>query len=74
MCIAIQIAGDRVGICSRNCPDFLISFWACRTCQILIFGIAVLKAPKDLIGAVSVLTNAYVSGLLFVLNLLICFL
>ncbi|KAF9460705.1 hypothetical protein BDZ94DRAFT_878708 [Collybia nuda] len=34
--------GDRVGICSRNCPDYLVSFWACH-----------------LIGAVSVLTNAW---------------
>jgi acyl-CoA synthetase (AMP-forming)/AMP-acid ligase II len=22
--------GDRVVICSRNCPEFLIAFWACR--------------------------------------------
>lgn len=22
--------GDRVGICSRNCPDYLVAFWACR--------------------------------------------
>ncbi|RDB16970.1 2-succinylbenzoate--CoA ligase [Hypsizygus marmoreus] len=22
--------GDRVGICSRNCPDYLVSFWACH--------------------------------------------
>ena len=22
--------GDRVGICSRNYPEYLISFWACR--------------------------------------------
>ncbi|KAJ7462329.1 hypothetical protein B0H11DRAFT_2055212 [Mycena galericulata] len=22
--------GDRVGICSRNCPEYLISFWACH--------------------------------------------
>lgn len=34
--------GDRVGICSRNCPDYLVSFWACH-----------------LIGAVTVLTNAW---------------
>jgi len=35
--------GDRVGICSRNFPDYLVAFWAC-----------------DMIGAVSVLVNAYV--------------
>ncbi|KXN90245.1 2-succinylbenzoate--CoA ligase [Leucoagaricus sp. SymC.cos] len=34
--------GDRVAICSRNYPDFLVAFWACH-----------------LIGAVSVLTNAW---------------
>ncbi|KAF8629681.1 hypothetical protein AX17_005617 [Amanita inopinata Kibby_2008] len=34
--------GDRVGICSRNSPDYLVAFWACH-----------------LIGAVSVLTNAW---------------
>ncbi|KAH9485387.1 Long-chain-fatty-acid--CoA ligase FadD13 [Psilocybe cubensis] len=22
--------GDRVGICSRNCPDYLVAFWACH--------------------------------------------
>jgi len=22
--------GDRVGICSRNCPDFVVAFWACH--------------------------------------------
>ena len=22
--------GDRVAICSRNCPDYLVVFWACR--------------------------------------------
>ncbi|KAJ7170536.1 hypothetical protein C8R43DRAFT_979746 [Mycena crocata] len=22
--------GDRVGICSRNCPEYLIAFWACH--------------------------------------------
>jgi acyl-CoA synthetase (AMP-forming)/AMP-acid ligase II len=22
--------GDRVGICSRNSPDYLVSFWACH--------------------------------------------
>ncbi|KAF8906525.1 hypothetical protein CPB84DRAFT_1813777 [Gymnopilus junonius] len=22
--------GDRVAICSRNCPDYLVSFWACH--------------------------------------------
>ncbi|KAF8658333.1 hypothetical protein AX16_002100 [Volvariella volvacea WC 439] len=22
--------GDRVGICSRNCPDYLVTFWACH--------------------------------------------
>lgn len=22
--------GDRVGICSRNYPEYLVSFWACR--------------------------------------------
>lgn len=35
--------GDRVAICSRNLPEFLVAFWACH-----------------LIGAVSVLINAYV--------------
>lgn len=34
--------GDRVGICSRNFPDYLVAFWACH-----------------LLGAVSVLANAY---------------
>lgn len=24
------IIGDRVAICSRNCPDYLVAFWACR--------------------------------------------
>jgi len=37
--------GDKVGICSRNFPDYLIAFWACH-----------------MIGAVSVLVNAYVDG------------
>ncbi|KAG6849878.1 hypothetical protein H0H93_004096 [Arthromyces matolae] len=36
--------GDRIGICSRNCSDYLVSFWA---------------APEDLIGAVPVLINAW---------------
>ena len=36
--------GDRVTICSRNLPEYLIAFWACH-----------------LLGAVSVLVNAYVS-------------
>lgn len=22
--------GDSVGICSRNCPDYLVAFWACH--------------------------------------------
>ncbi|KAK2463268.1 hypothetical protein APHAL10511_004923 [Amanita phalloides] len=22
--------GDRVGICSKNCPDFVVAFWACH--------------------------------------------
>ncbi|KDR75885.1 hypothetical protein GALMADRAFT_1331600 [Galerina marginata CBS 339.88] len=22
--------GDRVGICSRNCPEYLVAFWACH--------------------------------------------
>ncbi|KAF7782563.1 hypothetical protein Agabi119p4_1939 [Agaricus bisporus var. burnettii] len=30
--------GDRVGICSRNCPDYLVIFWACH----LIGAVAVL--------------------------------
>ena len=34
--------GDRVAICSRNYPDYLVAFWACQ-----------------LIGAISVLVNAY---------------
>ncbi|KAG2015644.1 long-chain-fatty-acid-CoA ligase [Coprinopsis cinerea AmutBmut pab1-1] len=34
---AIQ-KGDRIGICSRNCPEFLIVFWACH----LIGAVAVL--------------------------------
>lgn len=25
-------SGDRVGICSRNYPEFLVAFWACRMC------------------------------------------
>lgn len=36
--------GDRVAICSRNLPEYLVAFWACH-----------------LIGAVSVMVNAYVS-------------
>jgi len=38
--------GDRVAICSRNFPDFIVAFWACH-----------------LLGAVSVLVNAYVTAL-----------
>ncbi|KAF8639785.1 hypothetical protein AX17_001045 [Amanita inopinata Kibby_2008] len=34
--------GDRVAICSRNYPEYIIAFWACH-----------------IIGAVSVLTNAW---------------
>jgi AMP-binding enzyme len=37
--------GDRIAICSRNFPDFLVAFWACHV-----------------IGAVSVLVNAYVNS------------
>ena len=36
--------GDRVAICSRNLPEYLVAFWACH-----------------LIGAVSVMVNAYVA-------------
>ncbi|KAJ6539309.1 hypothetical protein B0H19DRAFT_1178324 [Mycena capillaripes] len=37
-----DVYGDRVGICSRNYPEYLVAFWACH-----------------LIGAVAVLTNAW---------------
>ncbi|KAH6914008.1 hypothetical protein BKA70DRAFT_1260152 [Coprinopsis sp. MPI-PUGE-AT-0042] len=30
--------GDRIGICSRNCPEFLVVFWACH----LVGAVAVL--------------------------------
>ena len=39
--------GDRVGICSRNCPDYLVSFWACRTCHILTSIITVLRPERS---------------------------
>ncbi len=37
--------GDRVAICARNIPDYLVAYWACH-----------------LLGAVTVLVNAYVSA------------
>lgn len=50
--------GDRVGICSRNCPDYLVSFWACRAYLVVLLSRHLTLIPLDLIGAVSVLTNA----------------
>lgn len=56
----VLIIGDRVAICSRNYPEYLVAFWACRQlhsyyvlshnfyCDMIV----------DLIGAVSVLVNA----------------
>lgn len=54
------ILGDRVAICSRNCPDYLVAFWACRM-HYLSFDQHFLLTTSllDLIGAVSVLANAY---------------
>lgn len=28
---AHQMTGDRIGICSHNCSEYLVNFWACRT-------------------------------------------
>ncbi|KAF8161102.1 hypothetical protein B0H34DRAFT_654088 [Crassisporium funariophilum] len=41
--------GDRVAICSRNCPDYLVAFWACH----LIGAVSVLAnawLPREPLG------------------------
>lgn len=52
--------GDRVAICSRNYPEYLVAFWASRkytfphTCHCGY----VLTNLAELIGAISTLVNA----------------
>jgi hypothetical protein len=54
------IQGDRVAICSRNYPEYLVAFWACRKFWVYDAQFGALPQPQllDLIGAVSVLANA----------------
>lgn len=53
--------GDRVAICSRNCPEYLVAFWACRTLLVIMKKEqTAIYTIIDLIGAVSVLVNAFV--------------
>ncbi|KAK0461091.1 uncharacterized protein EV420DRAFT_178439 [Desarmillaria tabescens] len=51
--------GDRICICSRNCSEFTINWWACRA----LFGATTLShylhLHPDLLGAVPVLVNAW---------------
>lgn len=54
-----EYTGDRVGICSRNCFDYLVSFWAARTPVLLFIPVASPSLNfEDLLGAVPVLINA----------------
>lgn len=61
----IENQGDRVAICSRNYLEYLVLFWACRKFPPLV--LPYLNVLSDLIGAVSVLVNAWVVLLLFFL-------
>jgi len=55
------MTGDRVGICSRNCIQFLVAFWASREFFLSFSLDAFLSHGSELIGAVAVLANASVT-------------
>lgn len=41
------LLGDRVAICSRNSPEFLIAFWACRTLLFIFYALRKSKHLND---------------------------